>query len=133
VIGKPRGVRIVAAYPEYANVSLTIDAARDLAAQVRAGFTNRPLAAKAAYTVVGFGLLQMVGEPSDGFGGVDYGMVNAIDISDETAMVELDSMAVSLKQTIGESPDGVSGPITGIVTAALIRWATKVLWRLITG
>jgi hypothetical protein len=132
-IGKPRGVSVVAAYPLYPTAIQTIDAARDLASQARSSFSNRPLAAKAAYTVIGFGLGQFVGEPADGFGGIDAGVMTALDLSDESAAAELDGLAASLEQSVGESPDALAGPITGIVTAALIRWAAKLAWRLILG
>jgi hypothetical protein len=118
----------VAAYPPYPTALETIDAARDLAGQVRAGFASRPLAAKAAYTVIGFGLGQLVGEPSEGFGGHDHGIMTAFDIDDATAAMELDNLAANLA-----APDGVSGPISGLVSAALIRWATKLAWRLLIG
>ena len=120
----------MANYPNYPTAMETIDAARDLAGQVRAKLANRPLAAKATYTVIGFGLGQMVGEPSEGFGGHDHGVMAAFDLSDEAAAAELDTLAVALE---ARKDEGVSGPISGIVTAALIRWASKLAWRLLIG
>lgn len=118
----------MAKYPVYPTAIETIDAARDLAAQARAGFSNRPLAAKAAYAVVGFGLGQFVGEPAEGFGGLDYRIASAADLTDEQAADELLAFADA-----AGSPDGVSGPIGSLVTAALVRWAAKLAWRLILG
>lgn len=117
----------MATYPAYPTAVETIDAARDLAAQARASFSNRPLAAKAAYTVVGFGLGQFVGEPADGFGGIDSGIMTATDLTDLSAAEELDRFVAA------STADGVSGPIGSLVTAALVRWAAKLAWRLILG
>lgn len=123
----------MATYPAYPTAVETIDAARDLAAQARAGFANRPLAAKASYTVVGFGLGQFVGEPADGFGGLDLGLAApASDLTDQQAADELVAFADAASTAV-DSPEGLSGPITGILTTALIRWAAKLAWRLILG
>lgn len=115
-------------YPPYATVTDTAQAARDLADQIRSGVPNRALTGKAGHTIIGFLLLQTLGEPSDGFGS-PFLSVSAPDLGREPEATAADCDA--LAELLDQRAAALSGPISGLALELLVRVAKFFILRMI--